>query len=95
MPTVTSMLSRNSPDRFGQDTRPRSPPGMSPAKKFRPVSRTPASSIAVTNASTCRSVGTASTNGHQNSTAPNPARRAAAGRSSRGSSVNSSEQFTV
>ena len=32
-------------------------------------------------------------NGHQNSTAPNPAARAAAGRRRSGSSVNSSEQF--
>ena len=95
MPTVTSTLSRNSPVRFGQDTRPRSPPGMSPAKKLRPVSWTPASVTAPTNASTWRSGGTASTNGHQNSTALNPARRAAAGRSRRGSSVKSNEQFTV
>ena len=39
------MLSRNSASGPGQETRPRSPPGMSPAKKFSPTSCTPASSI--------------------------------------------------
>jgi hypothetical protein len=67
---------------------------MSPAKKFSPTRRTPASRIAATNASTCRSAGTASPNGHQNSTASNPEALAAAGRSSSGSSVNRIEQFT-
>ena len=94
MPTVTSTLSRNSCERAGHETRPRSPPGMSPAKKLRPTSSTPASRTAATNASTSVSAGTASANGHQNSTASKPAAFAAAGRSSRGSSVNRIEQFT-
>ena len=91
---TTGMLSRNSVERAGQDTRPRSPPGMSPAKKFSPTRDTPASSIARTNWSTSASPGTAVANGHQNSTASNPAALAAAGRSSRGSSVKRIEQLT-
>ena len=93
MPATTSMLSRNSVLRPGIDSTPQSGPARSPAKKFRPASATPASSIAVVNASTSRSEGTGTANGHQNSTAPNPAARAAAGRRSSGSSVNSSEQL--
>ena len=95
MPTTTSMLSRNSCWRAGHETSPRSPPGMSPAKKFSPDSWTPASRTAATNASTSASAGTAEANGHQNSTASKPAALTAAGRSSSGSSVKSSEQFTV
>jgi hypothetical protein len=95
MPTVTSMLSRNSAERAGQETRPRSPPGMSPAKKFSPISCTPASSTAATNSSTWLSAGTAELNGHQNSTASNPASLAAAGRCSSGSSVNSMDRLTA
>src|SRR6478736_4223308 len=94
MAATTGMLSRNSADRAGQETRPRSPPGMSPAKKFSPTSATPASCTAVTNLSTSASVGTATANGHQNSTASNPAALAAAGRWSRGNSVNRIEQLT-
>jgi hypothetical protein len=67
---------------------------MSPAKKFKPASRTPASSTARTNASTSPSAGTAAANGHHSSTALNPACLAAAGRSSSGSSVNRMEQLT-
>ena len=69
-------------------------PARSPAKKFSPTSCTPASSIAVTNASTSASAGTGGpANGHQNSTASKPAALAAAGRSSSGSSVKRIEQF--
>ena len=93
MPTATSTLSRNSPARRGMDSTPQSGPARSPAKKFSPTSRTPASSIADTNASTSASPGTGEANGHQNSIASNPALRAAAGRRSSGSSVNSIEQF--
>src|SRR5215475_10228307 len=93
MPTVTSMLSRNCCERAGIDSTPASGPARSPAKKFRPTRRTPASPTALTNASTAASPGTGSSNGHQNSTAPKPADRAAAGRRRRGSSVNSMEQF--
>jgi len=67
---------------------------MLPAVKFSKASRTPASPSALTNASASRSGGTGSANGHQNSTASNPAARAAAGRSSSGNSVNRIEQFT-
>ena len=95
MPTTTSMLSANSASRPVHDTSPRSPPGMSPAKKFRPLRCTPAFWMAATNASTSLSAGTASANGHQNSTASKPAAFAAAGRLSRGSSVRRMEQFTV
>ena len=49
--------------------------------------------MAATNSSTAASPGTGRSNGHQNSTASNPADRAAAGRCSRGSSVNMIEQF--
>ena len=94
MPATTSTLSRNSALRPGTDSTPQSGPARSPAKKFRPASVTPASCTAVTKASTSRSAGTAVANGHQNSTAPNPAARAAAGRRSSGSSVNNSEQLT-
>lgn len=38
MPATTSMLSLNSEQRPFHETRPRSPPGMLPALKFRPVS---------------------------------------------------------
>ena len=94
MAATTGMLSRNSADRAGQETRPRSPPGMSPAKKFSPTSATPASWMARTNWSTSASLGTATANGHQNSTASKPAALAAAGRWSRGNSVNRIEQLT-
>ena len=43
MPTVTSMLSRNSADRAGMDSTPQSGPARSPAKKLRPIRCTPAS----------------------------------------------------
>ena len=69
--------------------------GMFPAAKFKPVSCTPASSTARTNVSTSRSAGTGAAKGHQNSTASNPASRAACGRCSNGRSVNRIEQFTV
>src|SRR5580704_3775912 len=94
IPAVTSMLSRNSALRPGIDSTPQSGPARSPAKKFRPASVTPASSTAVVNASTSPSDGTGVANGHQNSTAENPAARAAAGLRSSGSSVNNSEQLT-
>jgi hypothetical protein len=68
---------------------------MSPALKFSPVSWTPASVMAFSKAVTSESAGTEDANGHQNSTASNPAALAAAGRSSRGSSVSRMEQFTV
>src|SRR4051794_24085732 len=89
------MLSRNSADRFGQDTSPRSPPGMSPAKKLSPISETPASSTERANASISVSAGTGSANGHQNSTAAKPASRAAAARSSNGSSVKRIDRVTA
>ena len=73
------MLSRNCCERAGIDSTPASGPARSPAKKFRPTRRTPASPTALTNASTAASSGTGSPNGHQNSTAPKPADRAAAG----------------
>ena len=92
--TVTSRLSRSSAARPGHDTSPRSPPARSPAKKFSPTSRTPASVTDRTSASTSPSDGTATGNGHHSSTAPNPAARAAARRSSSGSSVNRIEQLT-
>ena len=95
MPTATSTLSRNSPLRAGHDTRPRSPPGMSPAAKLSPMSCTPASVTAATNSSISASAGTATGQGHQNSTASKPACLAAAGRSSRGSSVKRIEQLTA
>src|SRR5262245_31108054 len=95
MPTVTSTLSRNSCARSGQDTSPRSPPGMSPAAKLSPTRATPAFATADSNASTSESSGTAVSKGHQNSTASKPAALAAAGRSSRGFSVNRREQLTA
>jgi hypothetical protein len=58
IPMATSRLSLNSAQRAGQDTSPRSPRAMSPAKKFSPTSATPASATARTNASTLRSAGT-------------------------------------
>jgi hypothetical protein len=67
---------------------------MSPAKKLSPTSATPAFSTAATKASTSASAGTASENGHQNSTASKPARFTASGRCSCGSSVNRIEQLT-
>src|SRR6266508_3020265 len=94
MPTVTSTLSRNSGARAGQDASPRSPPGMSPAKKFRPTSRTSASCTALTKESTSRSAGTATSKGHQSSAASNPADVAAPGRSCSGSSVNRMDRLT-
>ena len=94
MATVASTLSRNSPARAGQDTSPRSPAAMSPAKKLRPTSSTPASRTAATRASTSRSGGTATAKGHQSSTAVKPAALAAAGRSSSGSSVNRIDRLT-
>jgi hypothetical protein len=72
---------------------PRSPPGMSPANPFSATSCTPASRTARSNAPTSASGGTAEPNGHHASTAVNPAARAAAGRSSSGSSVNSMDMF--
>src|SRR6476661_7921142 len=89
------MLSRNSVERAGQEVRPRSPPGMLPALKFRPESWTPASVMALSKAVVSASVGTEVSKGHQNSTASKPAAFAAAGRSSKGSSVRRMEQFTV
>ena len=68
---------------------------MSPAKKFSPISCTPASVTAPTKASTSASAGTAVANGHQNSTASNPACLAAAGRAGSGSSVNSMDRLTA
>ena len=69
---------------------------MSPAKKFSPVSCTPGVlDRRDERVDLARPPGTAAANGHQNSTASNPAALTAAGRSSSGSSVNSSEQFTV
>ena len=76
------------------DSTPQSGPARSPATKFRPTSVTPASLTAATKASNSRSDGTGVVNGHQNSTAENPAALAAAGRRSSGSSVNMSEQLT-
>jgi hypothetical protein len=93
MPTAISTLSRNSDDRPGHEARPRSPPGMSPAAKFSPTSWTPASRTAATKRSTSASDGVAVGKGHQNSTASKPAARAAAGRSSSGSSGNRIEQL--
>src|SRR5688572_27052406 len=95
MPATTSMLSWNSVERAGQETRPRSPPGMLPALKFRPVSWTPAFLMAFSNSVVSASEGTEFSNGHQNSTASKPAALAAAGRSRGGSSVSRMEQFTV
>jgi len=94
METATSRLSRNSAERPGHDTRPRSPAGMSPAKKLSPTRRTPASRSAPTKSSTSASGGTATLHGHQNSTAVKPAARAAAGRCRIGNSVNRIEQLT-
>ncbi|MNI93968.1 hypothetical protein D3C73_1519990 [compost metagenome] len=51
--------------------------------------------MAVSNSVTCASLGTEVSKGHQNSTASKPAAFAAAGRSSKGSSVRRMEQFTV
>jgi hypothetical protein len=58
-------------------------------------SRTPACWTAATSASISSAGGTASGQGHQSSIAENPAARAAAGRASSGSSVNSIEQLTA
>src|SRR4051794_6358176 len=94
MPRVTSTLSRNCCERLGMDSTPQSAPARSPAKKLSPASWTPASWTAVTKASTSASPGTGwSGQGHQNSTVPNPAALAAAGRSRSGTSVKSIEQF--
>ena len=68
---------------------------MSPAAKLSPMSCTPASVTAATNRSISASSGTATGQGHQNSTASKPACLAAAGRSSSGSSVNKIEQLTA
>lgn len=68
---------------------------MSPAAKLSPTRATPASDTARTNASASRLPGTGASNGHQNSTARNPACLAAAGRCSSGSSVNRIEQLTA
>ena len=68
---------------------------MSPAKKFNPISCTPASVTAPTKASTSASEGTAVLNGHQNSTASNPASFAAAGRANNGTSVNNMDRLTA
>src|SRR5690625_4211190 len=89
------MLARNSAARSGWLRTPRSGPGSCPAKKLSPVRRTPAVSMAVTKASISAWGGVAVSQGHQNSTAWNPASRAAWGRSFTGSSVNSREQLTV
>src|SRR5689334_10669915 len=51
--------------------------------------------MAFSNLVVSASVGTEVSKGHQNSTASKPAALAAAGRSSRGSSVRRMEQFTV
>ncbi len=75
---------------------PQSGPARSPAKKLSPIRLTPASRTALTKASTSWSPGVGwSGHGHQNSTAPNPAAAAAAGRCSSGTSENSSEQFAA
>jgi hypothetical protein len=55
----------------------------------------PAEVIESTKASTSASLGVAVGNGHQNSTAVNPAWAAAAARSSTGRSENTSEQLTA
>lgn len=68
---------------------------MSPAKKFRPVSWTFASSSDRAKSSISLSDGVVVGNGHQNSTAEEPARATAAGRSSTGRSVSMIEAFTV
>ncbi len=93
MPAATSTLSRNSCDLAGIDRTPQSGPARSPANRFSPTRRTPASVTAPANRSTSASPGTASANGHQNSIASKPAAFAAAGRRSSGSSVNSIEQL--
>src|SRR5690606_17296980 len=95
MSAATATLSRNSDSRPGHDTTPRSPADMSPAKKLSPTSRTPAAEIESTKASTSSSAGVAVANGHQNSTAVNPAVAAAAARASTGRSANTREQFTA
>ena len=79
MPTVTSTLSRNSLRSLRRsDSSAAVAAGMSPAKKFRPVSCTAGIlDGAVTNASTSASGGVGEANGHQNSTASKPAFRAA------------------
>gem|GEM_PF-7091152 len=51
--------------------------------------------IALSNRAMSASSGTAAVKSHQYSTAGNPARSTRAGRSSRGNSVRSVEQFTV
>jgi hypothetical protein len=51
--------------------------------------------IALSKRAMSASAGTAVLKGHQNSTAANPALCTSAGRSSRGNSVRSVEQFTV
>ena len=67
---------------------------MFPASKLSPTRRTPASAMLCSSVSTSRSLGTGAANGHHISTASNPAARAAAGRSSSGSSVNRIDRLT-
>src|SRR5699024_2067383 len=76
-------------------TRPRSPPGISPAKKFNPVNATSAFETAETNFSTAASEGTAMSKGHQNSMASNPADRATSGLRNSGNSVNNMDRLTL
>ena len=92
--TAAATFSLNSAVRAGCDTIPRSPAAMSPAWKFSETSSTPASAIDRVNASAAESDGAIASHGHQNSTPPNPAARAAAARWVSGSSVNRIEQFT-
>lgn len=73
MPTATATPSRNSADRAGTESGPRSPAAVFPAGKFSWTGRTPASSTDRTKASTSRSPGTTSGKGHHESTAPRPA----------------------
>jgi hypothetical protein len=72
MQATISILSANSAERDGQETRPRSPPAILPALKFRPVSRMPAT-MAVSTRVMPESAGTEYPNGHQSSTASKPA----------------------
>ncbi len=96
MPTVTSRLSRNSAVRAGTDSTPQSGPARSPAKKFSPMSDTPALCTASTNPSSLGRLAPADLgHGHQNSIASKPAAAAAPARSSSGTSVNNMEQLAA
>lgn len=93
MPTATSGLSRSSRSRPGRDSSPRSPAAMSPDARFMATRCTPASRTAATRRSTSWSVGVVVANGHQSSTASNPAACAAAGRASSSTSGRRIEQL--